>query len=197
MFGKKKELGFCPLIKEDCKGEKCKFWRMDDCSMALFFETQGVTFFNQVARLDEIEKEEKNIDYSWFEKSNEEELSTELVEYALEQNPDEKYLSHFIQNMFWNVKGLENTYNLPSELKLKTDRIENKAQILFRKKIEAQEKEKLDEIVEQCFSWAKSNGALKLTKSDINAYLMENEISLTQNIKDILYSKVNMKLKND
>lgn len=103
MFGKKNEGSFCPIIKDDCKKAGCKFWRMDDCSLALFFETQGVSFFNQVAQLDELEKEQENkepVDYSYLEKKTDDEIIDELVSYVLKEFPDTKYLTYTYKNLF-------------------------------------------------------------------------------------------------
>jgi len=198
MFGKK-ESSFCPIIKDNCKKAGCKFWRMDDCSLAVFFETQGVTFFNQLAELDEIEKNkenEKSTDYSWLEKTSEEKIINEMIEYSLKEFPDEKYLSYSFKNIFWQSKGLGDKYNFPTDIKIKIEKVESKADNLFQKKIEEQEKEKIEDTIENCFNWAKKYNSTKLTKSDVNAYLLEIGKSFSTTSKDIIYSKVNMKLKN-
>jgi hypothetical protein len=193
------ESSFCPLIKGDCKKEKCKFWRMEDCSIAMFMETQGVTFFNAVADMEDTEKEKEEeipVDYSWLTETSEDKIITELVDYAFKELPDDKYLTHFIKKTFWSEKKIDDSYDLPRELRLKVELIENKADMLFNKRLLIEEKEKLTKIVDECYNWAIGLNSTKLTKADVNAYIMENEILLTQTSKDILYSKVNMKLKS-
>lgn len=193
----KEDQTFCPIIKDKCKKEECKFWISEDCVMVHFFESQVIEFINKSEAMQELseKRKKKEENYSFLEEGSEEDLSKELVEYALKEVPNEKYLSHFVKNMFWKIKGIESTYDLPSQLKLKVERVENKAETQKRQEVEKQEKLKLDTIIEDCLKWAKENGATKLTKSDVNAYVMDSEKSLTQASKDILYSKVNMRLK--
>lgn len=199
MFGKSEEGTFCPIIKDTCKEKKCKFWNDQDCMVANFFESQVIDFINKSEMMENLTapREQKEVDYSWLEKTSEEDIINEMIEFSLKEFPDEKYLTYSLKNIFWQSKKLDDKYNLPSEMKIKIEKIESKADNVLRKKVEEKEKERLDQIIQNCYDWAKENGSSKLTKSDVNAYIMEVGESLTQASKDILYSKVNMRLKNE
>ncbi len=196
----KDEVKFCPLIKQDCKKEKCQFWRMDDCSMASYCEMNVMKFYSEVAMLEAVDEQKKEeqekIDYSSLEKGIDKDFAQELVNFSIKEVPKQRYLSNTIKHMFWDEKKLYNKYDFPSELKLKAVRIEKLAENLLIEQLDVEEKKRLESAVENCLKWAKENDMLKLTKPDINAYVMDSGESFTQASKDILYSKVNMKLRS-
>ena len=58
-----------------------------------------------------------------------------------------------------------------------------------------EEKRQLPNIIEDCISWTKENGFYKLTRANMQAFLLEKGLHLTYLTQDALYIKVNFELK--
>ena len=62
--------------------------------------------------------------------------------------------------------------------------------------MEEKEKEKMPELIDECIKWAEENNLKKLTKAQMTVFLDEKDCSLIWTNEDILYTKVNFKLKS-
>lgn len=91
---------------------------------------------------------------------------------------------------FWQEKGVNRFYSGKGRILME------KVSSIVERKLEAKEKETLPQLIKDCIEWAKENGLKKITKSNINGFLAEKEVNLSFSNKDILYNRVNLKLKN-
>jgi hypothetical protein len=103
--------------------------------------------------------------------------------------------------LFWEQKGISR-WLLEPELHLKVDKVDS----LFRLNLEQEyskrlkeqietEKKLLPELVEECLDWAEKEQLKKITKSNLDYFLIDKESELTVTSRDILYHRVNLKLK--
>ncbi|MCQ5373719.1 MAG: hypothetical protein NO515_01650 [Candidatus Methanomethylicia archaeon] len=114
---------------------------------------------------------------------------------------DEGYSYHTAFRYFWESKGVQD-FLLPSEARLKIQRVEFLAERELIKESESERKRKLQEqkdelpsLVSQCVDWARANGLKRITLADLDTFLLEKDIDLLHEIKRTLYSMVNLKLK--
>ncbi len=96
--------------------------------------------------------------------------------------------SHFARSEFFNSIGFPAIYD-------------EKARALREKTISIvdrimEEKEKMPKLIDECIQWAEENNLKKLTKAQMTVFLDEKDCSLTWTNDDILYTKVNFKLKS-
>lgn len=169
------------------------FWKEELCVLVNYLETNSVmpSFITE----KEKEEEDKINKFEWIKTLSIKESAKELIKFKDEISPKSYWLDTNIIRLFWQKKGLNSIYNLSSEEQLKINTIESEAKIIIDNNRDKKEKEKLEFLIKNCYSWAKINKSTKLTKADINAFLVENSEELSTDNKGVLYSKVNMKLK--
>lgn len=195
---------YCPLIRADCCGERCIFWVENDCRLRMLAEI----YIPPPTAMEEIGKEvaKGELALKELEKAPAEKLAEELVKFTKEQFPDigsPRYELHRVLDAFWLARGVESRFELPSQLRLKTQRVEMLAERkleeekakLEKAKIE-EEKKQIPALIDECVKWAKSSGLSRVTKSNIHAFLLEKEIELSNLSIDVLYTKVNHKIKS-
>jgi len=66
-----------------------------------------------------------------------------------------------------------------------------------KKELQQKEKEMIPKLVEEGIKWAKDNELKKMTKSNIIGFIAEKGLNLSSNSKDILYNRINLKLKQE
>jgi hypothetical protein len=131
-----------------------------------------------------------------LKKKSEEELVDEMIEFIKEELPTpDRHGFYQIRELFWSKKGVSSRFGISAEFRFKMSKVE----MLVEKRIEeaqaAEEKEKLPDLIDECIDWCKDNGLKKVTKTNVKAFLAEKEANLSRNSEDILYQKVNFKLK--
>ncbi|VVB88959.1 Uncharacterised protein [uncultured archaeon] len=209
---------YCPLIKEECKGNECVMWKDEKCSIVMFMK-----FMEIVAQRVEKETEEEisnEIKLSTSEETVEEipngiklstpeELAAELISFAKKEFPeeDESGSIYIITDFFWRSKNIEKRY-LPADIQLKIYKAERLAQKQLNserevrgvKEKEQLEKEKpdLSSLVDPCVGWANEQGLKKVTEADVDAFLVEKNIDVSPRTKRrALCAMVNSKLKKE
>jgi len=151
------------------------------------FQTQAKST-RRVRRMESEEQEELPED---VRKKSVEELADEYYKYIEKEFPKAgRYELHITRESFWQEKGVNRFYSGKGRILM--EKVSN----IVERKFEAKEKEKLPQLIEDCIEWANENGLKKITKSNINGFLAEKEDGLSTNNKDILYNRVNLKLKN-
>jgi len=142
-------------------------------------------------RVRGIESEEQEDLPEDVRKKSVEELADEYYKYIEKEFPKAgRYELHITRESFWQEKGVNRFYSGKGRILM--EKVSN----IVERKFEAKEKEKLPQLIEDCIKWANENGLKKITKSNINGFLAEKEDDLSTNNKDILYNRVNLKLKN-
>lgn len=142
-----------------------------------------------------VEREEEEGIPPELKKKSEEELSDEMVEFIKEQDhPLDNHMLYTIKEMFWSKKGIPRFTSNP-QLRF----IMSKVEMIAEKRIEdaemSVEKEELPGLIDECIKWCKEYGLKKIIKSNIKAFLAEKNTSLSKHSEDILYQKVNFKIK--
>lgn len=201
---------FCPLIREKCKGNKCVLWKDEKCLV--------ITFMESFVRPPEEEFEEHvpvpiPSSYGYEEISRgeipeeiksatPEELAAELLSFAKKEFPEEERIwIRDIATLFWRSKNLER-WGLPPEVQLKIEKAEMLAQKQLDSEREIKEREQLEKeraelpsLINSCVDWAKERGLKRVTKADIEAFLLEKNIEILPQTQRALYAMVNVQLK--
>ncbi|MDE2217310.1 MAG: hypothetical protein KGJ87_09160 [Planctomycetota bacterium] len=129
-----------------------------------------------------------------FEEKPAEEIAREMIEFAYREFPDSLTDFYHVADAFWQSKGLQ-PFNSDAKTRLKMDKIKQIAEKQIMTSVISKEKEKLPKIVEECVKWAKENGFNKLTRGNLQAFLLEHGLDLSYPTQDALYIKVNFELK--
>jgi len=123
-------------------------------------------------------------------KKSVEELAEEYYNYILKEFPKaSRHDKYTAERVFWEEKGVDRY--ITGKGRMLIDKVSN----LVERKLEAKEREMLPKLIEESIKWCKENELNKLTKSNILGFLAEKEINLSGHSKDILYNRVNIKLK--
>jgi len=198
---------FCPFFKETCKGNECVMFKNGECLIVSFLQiaSEGVPSSEEIMETTgfEIHGEEAEVP-DWIKTRTAEELAIEMMEFKKREFPDDEYSGiHTISNFFWENKGIEDTYSMPSEIRLKM----NKANILARTQIRIEEetqrkeqmekeKEELPSLVGQCVDWARTHGLKRVTLADVDAYILERNLDILKETRRALYVMANVQLKS-
>jgi len=197
---------FCPFFKETCKGNECVMWRDEACLIVSFLQiaSEGVPSPEQIMETSRIEihREEAEVP-DWIKTRTAEELAVEILEFKKKEFPEDEYLGlHTISNLFWEKKGIEH-YQMPSEIRLKINRANILARTQIHREAEKQkkeqmqkEKEELPSLVSHCIDWARTNGVIRLTLADIDAYIFERNLDILKETRRALYAMANVQLKS-
>ncbi|MEM3538466.1 MAG: hypothetical protein QW193_01115 [Nitrososphaerales archaeon] len=136
-----------------------------------------------------------------IQSKDENQLADEMLVFLSKEFPEANMIGYRNTELFWEQKGIHR-WSLEPKLRLKVE----KAEAIVRQKLEQErlkkekeqiEKEKklLPKLVEECLDWARNNQIKKVTKSNIDYFLIEKEIELTKTSRDALYNQVNFKLR--
>jgi hypothetical protein len=132
-----------------------------------------------------------------------EELAAGIIRFARTEFPDSDVNMYQIFDLFLKQKGLDNRFNLPADISIKLERAKMLADNQLReekqrtelKQLE-KEKEGLQTLVNRCVDWTKSHGLKKLSLSDVDAFVLENNISILLQTKRSLWSMTNVAMKS-
>lgn len=191
---------FCPLIKEQCKGNECMMWVDEACIIKATMEIYVLSHL-ETEEEEEITISEEIPEY--ITSKTAEELAADLVSFVKNISGNEgESVSYEEFSLFWQTKNVSKM-DLNPELQSKLKRAENIAtqQILHNQRknylnqVET-EKIKLPSLTDSCIDWAVANGLKRVTKSDLEVFLSEKNIEIFPETKRSLYATVNVKLKS-
>ena len=200
---------FCPLIREKCKGNECVMWVDEKCLLITFMKNfvqpPEEEFEERVSLPISYEHEEISVKEipEEIKSATPEELAAELISFAKKEFPDEERIwIRNIASLFWRSKNLER-WGLPPEIQLKIEKAEMLAQkqldterdIKEREQLE-KEKAELPSLVNLCVDWVKEHGLKRVTKADVEAFLLEKNIEILPQTQRALYAMVNVQLKS-
>ena len=131
-----------------------------------------------------------------------EELAAKLVDFAKKEFPDEERIwIRNISQLFWKSKNIERWGLLP-EIQLKIEKAEMLAQKQLDNEREIKEKEQLEKekaelpsLVSSCVDWARERGLKRITKADVEAFLLEKNIEILSQTQRSLYVMANVEIK--
>jgi len=198
---------FCPFLKDVCKGNECVMWTDEKCLITSFME-------NSIKPTQEIYERSSPVVYGYEEKlekhvpekiksASAEELAAELLTYVKTTYPGEEFphMREFTTE-FWVSKKID-VYQLPTDFLLKIQKAEGLAQNQIHEEIQMKLKERMEKeqfelpsLVNKCVDWAKSLGITSLTKSDVEAFLLEHDLKLLPNTNRALYVKARIQIKS-
>jgi len=263
-------MSFCPFVNDQCKGNQCMMWSNESCLVAGFFKTPS--FENESIAFDTeriFEPRKSSTVPQWFKLATEKEIVEAYFEFIDKEFPETERPQYGMVDLFLQTKGVENIWNLSTDLSLKIqkikatiqlerekrqtarkllrietenmeveslalqflDWIDEKSMTKMYKKDVAQfllelnhdllwetqakifntaktrhdekhlqrievEKRDLPSLIDNCMDWAKSNSFTRLTKADIDSFLIEKQLQITDETKRMLYSMTNTKLKS-
>jgi len=196
----------CPFYKKKCLGNQCVMWKDESCLIVSFME-------NFVKQPEEEIEEHIPLDYETEEirekevpteikLATPEELAAKLVDFAKKEFPDEERIwIRNIAQLFWKSKNIER-WGLPPEIQLKIEKAEMLAQKQLDNEREIKEKEQLEKekaelpsLVSSCVDWAKERGLKRITKADVEAFLLEKNIEILPQTQRSLYAMANVEIK--
>jgi len=185
----------------------------------LFLESKNVkeldvpaTIRSKMMRADRLaeelwERDRKSIIEKKITYATPENIAKELAEFFKKEtiNPDKDlcYIHSTIKDLFWAKRGIDNHCDVPPEISLLIEKIENLAEKQLNDEIEAKHKLRLEKenecvppLVTACVSWAKERGLRSVTRTDVRAFMMEKKYEevLPETEKSI-YAMVNVQLK--
>lgn len=201
----------CPFFRSECKESNCVMWDNEDCLIINFLRT-----FSEEFRASEPAEETNgkvSVPFRFLEpqtiipeeikNATAEDIAKEYIHFVETEFPDSdmhSVLRNF--SIFLQTKNLANRWNLPPDISVKIQKAENLAREIIGKKIEEQhkhqleqEKKELKSLIENCVTWSRKYNLNKVTYSDIDAFLLENEITILPETRRSLYSMTNLALK--
>jgi len=139
---------------------------------------------------DKPEEEEAGMLESFLE-NDPNDLAERMMEWLEKEYPGAKEReSHFARREFFNSIGFPAIYDE------KARTLREKTISIVDRIMEEKEKEKMPELIDECIKWAEENNLKKLTKAQMTVFLDEKDCSLSWTNDDILYTRVNFKLKS-
>jgi len=182
---------YCPLIKEKCKEGDCAFWE-ESCQVFSFMQAIESKFANEDEDLEEAVIPEEIM------KASEDKLAEELYLYVKKANASGKCRDdeYGLFDKFWQSKGIDTALDAPDDAHFKMESVGEIVSARLEKERFKEEKAKLPQLAEACAKWAKENGLKRITKSDLNAFEIENSVNVVQDIRTLIYSKANALLKD-
>ncbi|MBA7593868.1 hypothetical protein ES703_00802 [subsurface metagenome] len=165
--------------------------------------TKVADWMNEYGELTTEEEAEEEIEEgipSEIQEKSKEQLADEMEKFINKEFPealeDEKVLVD-AQSSFWAEKGLENTYDLETKIRIKLEKVDKAVERKILEHIRLKEKELLPKLVQECIKWAREQDLKKVNKTNIAYFLNEKGVKLTSPSEDSLYMKVNFELKKD
>lgn len=204
----------CPLLRKECVGNQCAMWKEKRCLVVSFVEYFIGPAPEQSALTPSVEtklitetKEEPEFDLSEerkprvpdeVKKVTAEERASELAAFAKQQYPNEaRVWVEGISNYFWKKKKLKDAYyGVPLEIQLKMRKAERIAQSEVDKEEIEKQKSKLSSLTDSCVQWASELGLRKLTLQDVEVFLVQEKVQISQLTRRWLYTMVNAALKS-
>lgn len=141
----------------------------------------------------------------YLENSSVEQLAEDLANFVRKEFPESPALGvpYAARGAFWASKGIENTFMLKAELKLKTERASALASETLTR-MRAAARSKLEQsLMDECLAWAKQHAMKKVTKADVDGFLHDKEATLADYqlirynyaiSRDTIYREVNFRL---
>lgn len=130
-----------------------------------------------------------------LKKKSEEELGEEMIDFIKEQLPTLDNREFYqVKELFWSKKGIMRFTSNP-EIRFKMSKVEMIARRRLEEAQAEDEKDKLPDLIDACVDWCKEHGLKKVIKANVKAFLAEKETTLSRNGEDMLYQRVNFKLK--
>jgi len=160
------------------------------CNLRKLSETpyeQGETHYTPIPK----ELKEKSV----------EELAKSMIEFLEKEYPEllESKRPAVIRPLYtyWKKMGVDMfLFHGDADTRIKIDRAEFIVQKEFEERALRRRKQRILELKPRVVEWAKKNGLGKITQADIEAFLLTEEISLTQEDGRVLARLVNLDLKN-
>jgi len=135
-----------------------------------------------------------------LETKGENELADEILKFVAKEFPDADRIGYRSTELYWEQLGVHR-WSLDPKLRLKIEKVDALArqkleQERLKKEKEQIEKEKslLPGLVQECLDWARKNQLRRVTKSNIDYFIVEKDLGLSKISRDALYNQVNIKL---
>jgi len=209
---------FCPFFKDKCKGNECVMWKDVKCLIISFMEHLIIPLEEEFEEREPIDLEIERIRETEvpdeIKSATPEELAAELIAFTKKEFPDEERIwIRNIAQLFWRTKNVSR-WDIPPEIQLKIEKAEMLArreldnereikekEILEREEAELyerleKEKAELPSLVSSCVDWARERGFKRITKADVEAFLLNNNIEILPQTQRSLYAMANVELRS-
>jgi len=128
-------------------------------------------------------------------------LAKEFLKFIEKEFPKEKYNAiekHKDQTfrLFWLTKEVP-VFTTNPEFELKKEKVEMLVETELEKRVMKENKELLSFLTSKIVEWAKKNELSKITKTDVDIFLMEEELLLSSRLKDMLHRMANLGIRKD
>jgi hypothetical protein len=119
------------------------------------------------------------------------ELGNELVEFI--NGFPEATFTRSLVGLFWQSKGLKDTSFIDDiQFEIKKKKVESFAELKIEKENQKREKSTIPKLFEECVKWARENGMRKVTKTNVDYFLCDKEVTLSKTSRDTIYNKTNL-----
>jgi hypothetical protein len=186
-------------------------WKNEECLIASFLQRISEEPEESITSSEESLEESKSGMIlhreeaeapKWLKTSTPEEIAVEILDLKKKEFPEEgQFDFHTISHYYWSGKGVE-SYLMPPQIQVKIQKAEFLAEKEMRREEETQrkerlakEKEELPTLVSQCVDYARINGLKKLTRADVDTYILEKDLDILQETERAIYAMANFKLK--
>jgi len=178
-------------------GQLILFWIRDGVKYTFPITT---TWWDERASTEELYEQEIP---SEIKKKSPEELSREFADYMEQEHPElvgENYLPESITSVFWKNKGLEIHHldeddMMGEEISEKVETAQRLGIELWEQRMKEKESKIVPHLIEECDEWARENGLRGISRSNLNAFLGEKEVSLSSEARERIYSRVSVLLR--
>ena len=98
-------------------------------------------------------------------------------------------------DILFQEKDVENIYLLPSMLRYKVEAAKELAREKFEEERFNREREIIPQVVSECAGWAEEKGLRRLTRANLEYFLLEKNHQFSKNMVNMVYNEVNINLK--
>ncbi|MDD4877053.1 MAG: hypothetical protein PHQ86_08015 [Dehalococcoidales bacterium] len=175
---------YCPLVRENCKGNECVMWKEEKCLIASALETyisvEHESYTPSAGISVGFSRPEEEVPEE-ITTATSEQLAAEMIDYTMKNfvgEMENQYMARQYFRMYLEGKNVQE-YMLPAEIRLKVQRAyllaeKQIADEIMLKKAEIMQKEKteLPSLVSQCIDWAQNRSLKRITLADVDAFLI-------------------------
>lgn len=196
---------FCPLIGDECRGQKCMMWKTQSCLIV-----DLVRNYAELGSRPSLNKLDWPVESQVSEKiklATAEELANELVSFIKKEFPldmtQPDRMTLIGADIFWESQGMDpySLFDYPGEIGTKFDKanalaleqLKSEQKVIIVERLE-REKADLPSLVKTCADWARDRALKSIINADIDTFCLESNIEILEQTKRSLKAMTNTAL---
>lgn len=136
---------------------------------------------------------------TYIKNTSEDEIRKDFLDFIRKEYPEIYNGGALVYNIyrpFLESKGVYNQYQMETRLQMKTEKVKDSVEAEVTKERFEKEKGIIPDLVKECVEWAKGLGLNRTNMQNLNVFLGEKKINLTNLGFDVLHTQVNKELKH-